>query len=140
MLRDGLRTKSGGRIDVQVSSDAERSLGGQEVLRLVRAGQVDIGASPLSTVSGDVPFLDGVDLAGLHPEITLARKVADALVPLVGDGNIIQEKLGIPRCNMVPATSASTRKQWPTPDECVLLRDLVTAAKAVAHATLRAMW
>ena len=59
-----------------------RSLGGQEVLRLVRAGQVDIGASPLSTVSGDVPFLDGVDLAGLHPEITLARKVADALVPL----------------------------------------------------------
>ena len=48
------------------------SLTGTEVLRLVRAGQVDIGASPLSTVSGDVPFLDGVDLAGLHPEITPA--------------------------------------------------------------------
>jgi TRAP-type C4-dicarboxylate transport system substrate-binding protein len=82
VLRDGLKTKSGGRIEVQVSSHAERSLGGQEVLRLVRAGQVDIGASPLSTVSGDVPFLDGVDLAGLHPDIALARKVADALVPL----------------------------------------------------------
>jgi TRAP-type C4-dicarboxylate transport system substrate-binding protein len=82
VLRDGLKAKSGGRIEVQVSSHAERSLGGQEVLRLVRAGQVDIGASPLSTVSGDVPFLDGVDLAGVHPEITLARKVADALVPL----------------------------------------------------------
>jgi TRAP-type transport system periplasmic protein len=82
VLRDGLKAKSNGRIEVQVSSHAERSLGGQEVLRLVRAGQVDIGASPLSTVSGDVPFLDGVDLAGLHPEITLARKVADALVPL----------------------------------------------------------
>ena len=82
VLRDGLKAKSGGRIEVQVSSHAERSLGGQEVLRLVRAGQVDIGASPLSTVSGDVPFLDGVDLAGLHPDIALARKVADALVPL----------------------------------------------------------
>jgi len=29
-------------------------LNGPEVLRLVRAGQVDIGAAPLSTVSGDV--------------------------------------------------------------------------------------
>ena len=48
----------------------------------MRAGQVDIGAAPLSTVSGDVPFLDGIDLAGLHPDIDQARKTADALVPL----------------------------------------------------------
>ena len=82
LFRDGLKAKSNGRVEVELSSHAERGLGGPEVLRLVRAGQVDIGASPLSTVSGDVPFLDGVDLAGLHPEISLARKVADALVPL----------------------------------------------------------
>lgn len=79
---DGMKSKSNGNIDVKLSSHAEMSLTGTEVLRLVRAGQVDIGASPLSTVSGDVPFLDGIDLAGLHPEITQARKAADAVVPL----------------------------------------------------------
>ena len=82
LLVEGLKASSNGAIEVKLSSHAEMSLTGTEVLRLVRAGQVDIGASPLSTVSGDVPFLDGVDLAGLHPEITQARKAADALVPL----------------------------------------------------------
>jgi TRAP-type transport system periplasmic protein len=81
LLRDGLKTKSNGTIDVKLSAWPEMSLTGPEVLRLVRAGQVDIGASPLSTVSGDVPFLDGVDLAGLHPQIDMARQSANALVP-----------------------------------------------------------
>ena len=69
ILRDGLKAKSNGHIDVKLSAWPEMSLNGPEVLRLVRAGQVDIGAAPLSTVSGDVPFLDGIDLAGLHPDI-----------------------------------------------------------------------
>jgi TRAP-type transport system periplasmic protein len=81
LLRDGLKAKSGGAIDVKLSAWPEMGLTGPEVLRLVRAGQVDIGAAPLSTVSGDVPFLDGVDLAGLHPEISMARRTAEALVP-----------------------------------------------------------
>jgi TRAP-type C4-dicarboxylate transport system substrate-binding protein len=82
ILRDGLKAKSTGQIDVKLSAWPEMGLNGPEVLRLVRAGQVDIGAAPLSTVSGDVPFLDGIDLAGLHPDIDQARKTADALVPL----------------------------------------------------------
>jgi TRAP-type transport system periplasmic protein len=81
MLRDGVKTKSNGAIEVKLSAWPEMSLTGPEVLRLVRAGQVDIGGSPLSTVSGDVPFLDGVDLAGLHPDIDVARRTANALVP-----------------------------------------------------------
>jgi TRAP-type transport system periplasmic protein len=82
ILRDGLKEKSGGRIDVKLAAWPEMGLTGPEVLRLVRAGQVDIGAAPLSTVSGDAPFLDGVDLAGLHPEMPLARKTATALIPI----------------------------------------------------------
>ena len=39
-------------------------------------------------------------------------------------------------CNTVRAT-IRVYKEWPTPDERVRLADLVTAAKAVAHATLR---
>jgi TRAP-type C4-dicarboxylate transport system substrate-binding protein len=82
LLRDGLKAKSEGRSDVKLSAWPEMGLNGPEVLRLIRAGQVDIGAAPLSTVSGDVPFLDGVDLAGLHPDIEQARKAAIALVPI----------------------------------------------------------
>jgi TRAP-type transport system periplasmic protein len=82
ILRDGLKARSNGQIDVKLSAWPEMGLNGPEVLRLVRAGQVDIGAAPLSTVSGDVPFLDGIDLAGLHPDIEQARQAAAAMVPL----------------------------------------------------------
>lgn len=69
MLREGVRQKSGGRIEVRLASWPEMNLNGPEVIRLVRSGQVDVGAAALSTVSGDVPFLDAVDLAGLNPTI-----------------------------------------------------------------------
>ena len=54
----------------------------------------------------------------------------------VGDGNIIQEVLGIPTVQYGPG-DIRIYKEWPTPDERVLLTDLVMAAKAVAHATVK---
>lgn len=80
LLRDALMAQSNGRITVQLGSHAERNLSGNEIVRLVRSGQVDIGAGTLSTLSGDVPILDGVDLAGLSPDIGQARKVAEAVM------------------------------------------------------------
>ena len=81
LLKEGLPQKSGGRIEVDLASWPERNLNGPEIIRLVRSGQVDIGAAPLATVSGDVPFLDIVDLAGLNPTVEQARKVAKAVLP-----------------------------------------------------------
>jgi acetylornithine deacetylase len=54
----------------------------------------------------------------------------------VGDGNIIQEALGIPTVQYGPG-DIRVYREWPTPDERVRLSDLVCAARAVAHATLR---
>jgi TRAP-type C4-dicarboxylate transport system substrate-binding protein len=82
ILRDGLKAASNGQITVQVSSHAERNLGGSEIVRLVRSGQVDIGAGTLSTLSGDVPLLDGIDLSGLSPGIDQAHRIAEAMLPL----------------------------------------------------------
>src|SRR3712207_2003804 len=82
-LRDMMRERSGGRIEATVSSHAERNLSGTELVRLVRSGQADIGASTLTTLSGDVPILDGVDLAGLAPAIGTARRIPDAMMPVV---------------------------------------------------------
>ena len=92
MLRDGLKAATKGRVEITLSSWPERNVNGPEVLRLVRSGQVDIAAGPLTTVSGDVPMLDGIDLAGLNPSIKQARRVADAMMPVA---NKELEKLGI---------------------------------------------
>jgi TRAP-type C4-dicarboxylate transport system substrate-binding protein len=51
-----------------------------------------MGAAPLTTVSGDVPFLDGIDLAGLAPELATARKIANALAPIA---NKELERIGV---------------------------------------------
>ena len=83
LLRDGMAKATDGKVEVVLSSWPERNVNGPEVLRLVRSGQVDIAAAPLTTVSGDVPLLDAFDLAGMNPDIRQARKVADAMVPVV---------------------------------------------------------
>jgi len=92
MLRDGMAKATGGRVEVTLASWPERNVNGPEVLRLVRSGQVDIAAGPLTTVSGDVPMLDGIDLAGMNTDIRQARRVADAMVPVA---NRELERLGI---------------------------------------------
>ncbi len=81
-FRDLVPQKTGGRIEMTYASWPELNLTGQEIIRLTRSGQVDIGGAPLSTVSGDVPILDGIDLAGLNPDIAQARKVAEAMIPV----------------------------------------------------------
>jgi acetylornithine deacetylase len=53
----------------------------------------------------------------------------------VGDGNIIAA-LGIPTVQYGPG-DIRIYKEWPTADERVLLSDLVTAAQAVAYATVK---
>ena len=50
----------------------------------------------------------------------------------VGDGNILAAA-GIPSLQFGPG-DIRIYEEWPTPDERVLLKDLVIAAKAVAHA------
>jgi TRAP-type C4-dicarboxylate transport system substrate-binding protein len=77
-----LAERSGGRLSAQLSTHAERNLAGNEIVRLVRSGQADLGAGTLSTLSGDVPILDGIDLAALSPEIAQAKKIAEAILPV----------------------------------------------------------
>lgn len=82
ILRDATAQRSNGRVQVTLSTHAERNLAGNEIVRLVRSGQVEIGAGTLTTLSGDVPILDGVDLAGLAPDIADAKRIAEAIIPV----------------------------------------------------------
>lgn len=92
LFRDALAKKSGGRIEVKLFSWPERNVNGPEALRLIRAGQVDVVASALTGVSGDVPILDMADLVGMNLDIAQARTVSDAVVPIA---NKELERLGI---------------------------------------------
>lgn len=92
LLRDGLNKASNGQIEVVLSSWPERNVNGPEVLRLVRSGQVDVATAALTTVSGDLPLLDALDLTGMNLDIVQARKVADAMMPAA---NKELERLGI---------------------------------------------
>ncbi len=76
---------SAGRVTFQPSTWAEAGVSGNDILRLVRQGQADIGASPLASVSGDVPFLEIADLAGLNPDVDTARKVSAAVTNAAND-------------------------------------------------------
>jgi TRAP-type C4-dicarboxylate transport system substrate-binding protein len=100
LLREELPKKA--KVSVNLAAWSERNVAGPEVLRLVRSGQVDIGAAPLATVSGDVPFLDAADLAGLNPTIEQARKAADAMVPLA---NKELERVGLRIIGTFPYTA-----------------------------------
>lgn len=91
LLRERVPQVSNGRVQVTLASWPERNLNGPEIIRLVRSGQVDIGAVPLGTVAGDVPLLDIVDLAGLNPTLAQARLVARAIQQTV---NADLEKTG----------------------------------------------
>jgi TRAP-type C4-dicarboxylate transport system substrate-binding protein len=123
LLRDGLAKASGGRIEVTLASWPERNLNGPEIIRLVRSGQVDIGAVPLGTAAGDVPLLDVVDLAGLNPSLEQARKVATAILPEV---NKALEKTG----TMVVAT-------YPFPAQVFFCRDATDGIAALKGKKVR---
>ena len=72
--------RSGGRVEVKGATWAEMNIKGDEIIRMARQGQIDIGGSPLTYLAGDVPLLDVADLAGLNPTVEQARKVTDAVV------------------------------------------------------------
>lgn len=92
MLCEGIPQRSNGRISVTLASWPERNLNGPELLRVLRAGQIDLAGIALPTVAGDVPLLDIIDLAGLNASHEQGRRVADAMLPTL---NQELERVGV---------------------------------------------
>lgn len=92
LLRDGISKSTNGRVELVLSSWSERTVSGPQVLSMVRTGQIAIAAAPLITISGEMPLLDGLDLAAMNLDISQARKVAEAMAPAI---NKEMERLGI---------------------------------------------
>src|SRR5437899_2523716 len=82
-FRETLAQRSQGRLEFKTSTWTEMSITGYEIVRMTRQGQVDVGNAPLTYIAQDVPVLDAADLAGLNPTVEQARKIFDALTPIV---------------------------------------------------------
>lgn len=69
-----LEKRTKGQVKVDVVSLPELGLTGFELVRVSRAGLVDIADVTLGYVAGDVPLVEGVDLPGLYPNLDASVK------------------------------------------------------------------
>lgn len=72
---------SEGRIAIELTPFNKAGLKGSEIVRLMNLGAIDIGTAILSYISDQDPIVEGVDLAGLAPDVATARRIADAFTP-----------------------------------------------------------
>jgi TRAP-type C4-dicarboxylate transport system substrate-binding protein len=94
---------SGGRITADLAGLSESGLKGPEVVRLMRAGAIDVSMGVFAYVSGDDALFEGVDLPGMAPDIDSARKIAQVYRPILDQR--LRERHGIKLLSTVSYTA-----------------------------------
>jgi acetylornithine deacetylase len=137
-----IRTVPGQTLET-VRADVQRLLDGIKKDHPAFDAEMTIPANGME----DGWFQEPMDVPHDHPLVAAlaeGQQLATGAPPVVGgwgrlgnvgDGNILQAA-GIPTVQY-GAGDIRIYKEWPTPDERVPLKDLVTAAKAIAYATYR---
>ena len=92
--------RSGGAISVKVQPFSEMGLQGGEILRLLRNGVLDMSATLLSYVGGEVPEAEAIDLAGITRNIDDAHKISDAYKPVLAE--VFEERYGVKLLAIIP--------------------------------------
>lgn len=80
-LGEELDKRTNGQVKLEIVSLPEIGLTGFELVRVVRAGLVDIGDVLPTYVAGDVPLVEGVDLPGLFKDFETSVKAHIAFMP-----------------------------------------------------------
>jgi TRAP-type C4-dicarboxylate transport system substrate-binding protein len=80
-LGEELDKRTNGQIKLEVVSLPELGLTGFELVRVTRAGLVDVGDVLPTYVAGDVPIVEGVDLPGLFADFESSVKGHVAFMP-----------------------------------------------------------
>ena len=86
-----LDRRTGGQVKTDVVSLPELGLTGFELVRVTRAGLVDVADVILAYVGGEVPVIEGVDLPGLYPDLESSVKAHASFLAAVKKH---EEKLG----------------------------------------------
>ena len=90
-LAEELDKRTKGQIKLDVVSLPELGLTGFELVRVMKAGLVDIGDVLPTYVAGDVPMVEAVDLPGLFPDFETSVKAHIAFMPVLKK---YEDKLG----------------------------------------------
>ena len=90
-LAEELDKRTNGQVKLEVVSLPELGLTGFELVRVTRAGLVDVSDIILTYVAGDVPIIEGVDLPGLFPDMDASVKAHVGFMPAIKKA---EDKLG----------------------------------------------
>ncbi len=86
--------KSKGQVTAEIKGFNEMGIKGPELLRLMGSGVIEFGTATLSYFASDNPINEAIDLAGLAPDVKMAREVTNAFEPvlakLYGQGNAVK--------------------------------------------------
>ncbi|MBI4183853.1 MAG: TRAP transporter substrate-binding protein [Proteobacteria bacterium] len=92
---------SNNRITADIPSMTELGLKGPETFRLIKLGIFDLGYTVTGYVAGEVPELDGYDLAGVIQDIATLRKVVDVYTPEMD--KLLRQRVGVNMLVMWPS-------------------------------------
>ncbi len=81
------------RIKPSLVSMTDLGLKGPEVFRMIKIGIADLGATGTSYAAGEIPELDGLDLAGLIQDVPTLRKVIDTYTPVLNE--VMAKRAGV---------------------------------------------
>ena len=95
-----LEEASGGAIKVNVQPFTEMGLKGNEILRLLRSGVLEVSATLLSYIGGEIPEAEAIDLAGFTRDIDQAHAVSDAYKPVLE--KVFEEQYGVKLLAIIP--------------------------------------
>ena len=90
-LGEELDKRTNGQVKLEVVSLPELGLTGFELVRVTRAGLVDVSDIILTYVAGDVPVIEGVDLPGLFPDLGVSLKAHVGFMAVIKKN---EDKLG----------------------------------------------
>ncbi|MFV0492576.1 MAG: TRAP transporter substrate-binding protein [Pseudorhodobacter sp.] len=91
---------SGGMVTVNVQPFTEMGLKGTEILRLLRSGVLDMSATLLSYIGGDIPEAEAVDLAGITRDIDEAHRMTMAYKPVLAE--VFEQEYGVKLLAIIP--------------------------------------
>ena len=72
---------SKGKVTADIKGFNDMGLKGPEVMRLMSSGVIEFGTSTLAYFAADNPINEAIDLAGLAPNVKIARAVTEAFQP-----------------------------------------------------------
>ncbi len=98
-----LPVNSGGSVTARLMGLSESGLKGPEMVRVLRAGAVEIGMGVFAFVAGDDAAFEGIDLPGMAADIATSRQIADAYKPVLEAR--MAERHGVKLLATVPYTA-----------------------------------